>query len=326
MINNRDMSYQQKVINKVVKELIREGKTVPPEFLKNKKHSFFDFFRKSKSDAFGYDKFNKYDKSPVSLEDVSLKKKKQSFFDFFKKSKTGAFGYGKFNKYDISPVSLEDDDAVYDDILSQRSVQKIIERFIYYSRLNHRNYLYEPKEHINYSYIPKEEPYVVRESGFERSYEPDLGEETKDVHVVVYQEERKNETYKTEEDIFRQGLKDYLRNPENTVCEFVMKKANAKHLNNNSIYKKVNMTKQTFSKIISNQTKSPKFESCIQLALGLKLNLEETNELLRLAGKAFSDTHQHKVIEQYIKYNYHDYYKLNALLYEYGLPTLDSEK
>lgn len=58
-----------------------------------------------------------------------------------------------------------------------------------------------------------------------------------------------------------------------------------------SIWKNGGMSKQTFSKINSNRKPDfrPKKDSVIQLALGLKLTLNETEDFLQSAGYAFSE-------------------------------------
>lgn len=57
------------------------------------------------------------------------------------------------------------------------------------------------------------------------------------------------------------------------------------------VYKSAGLSKQTFSKIMSNRKADfrPKKDTVIQLALGLKLTLNETEDLLQSAGYAFSE-------------------------------------
>lgn len=71
------------------------------------------------------------------------------------------------------------------------------------------------------------------------------------------------------------------------------------------IYKKPEMSKQTFSKIRSNRNRDfrPKKDSVIQLAFGLELNEKETEDLLHCAGYAFSQYDRRDLI---IKKTFHD--------------------
>ena len=67
------------------------------------------------------------------------------------------------------------------------------------------------------------------------------------------------------------------------------------------MYKPVLMTKQTYSKLILNKTKEPSFESCVQLMFTYKSDMEEANKILRLVGKAFSDSEYHRTIKYFIE-------------------------
>ena len=115
---------------------------------------------------------------------------------------------------------------------------------------------------------------------------------------------------------FDKALQDYLKAPEKTVSDFVIQKQNELNLKAPEVYKPVFMTKQNYSKIISNYTKHPKFEACIQLAFGLKLNLEDTTELLRRAGNAFSDDIYDRLIMYFIEHQRYNMDELNECLYK----------
>lgn len=122
---------------------------------------------------------------------------------------------------------------------------------------------------------------------------------------------------KSKEEILKdldKSLQDYLKAPEETVSDFVIKKLNELNLKPSDVYKPVFMTRQNYSKIISNYTKHPKFGACIQLALGLKLDLADTTELLRRAGNAFSDDIYDRVIKYFIENKKYDIFELNVCL------------
>lgn len=136
--------------------------------------------------------------------------------------------------------------------------------------------------------------------------------------VPCYETATPSET--KEEDLKKldKALQDYLKAPEKTVSDFVIKKQNELNLKSSEVYKPVFMSKQNYSKIISNYTKHPKFEACIQLAFGLKLNLDETSELLRRAGNAFSDDIYDRVIKYFIEHQHYDIFELNKCLDKIG--------
>ena len=70
-------------------------------------------------------------------------------------------------------------------------------------------------------------------------------------------------------------LQDYLSQPGEKLCDFILKKRNELKLNKKSsmIYGPVLMKRDTFSKLIHNHTKEPSFETCVQMIFGLKLNI-----------------------------------------------------
>jgi hypothetical protein len=140
-----------------------------------------------------------------------------------------------------------------------------------------------------------------------------------------------DETYlserKTKEEIiktFDEDLQNYLKAPEKTVSDFVIKKKNELNLKAAEIYKPALMTRQNYSKIVTNFTKHPKFEACIQLAFGLKLDLADTTELLRRAGNAFSDDLYDRVIMYFIENGRYDMFELNKALDKMGEEPIGS--
>lgn len=66
---------------------------------------------------------------------------------------------------------------------------------------------------------------------------------------------------------------------------------------NSDIYRGAGITKQTFSKILSNRTPGfrPKKDTVIALALGLKLTINECEDLLQCAGYTFLTTERKDV-------------------------------
>lgn len=97
------------------------------------------------------------------------------------------------------------------------------------------------------------------------------------------------------------ALLDYLNQPEERLCDFIVKKQNELNRYGSEIYKPVLMTKQTYSKLISNQTKEPSFETCVQLMFTFESDIKEANKILRLAGRAFSDSEYHRTVKYFIE-------------------------
>ena len=106
---------------------------------------------------------------------------------------------------------------------------------------------------------------------------------------------------------FNDILRTYIRNYN--------KKNNTK---DSDIYKKANIPKEHFNKII-NQKIKPQKKPLIALGLALDLTKEEINELLRLAGIYLTNTNKFDLIIMFcLEKNIRDIITINEFLYEYG--------
>ena len=78
-----------------------------------------------------------------------------------------------------------------------------------------------------------------------------------------------------------------------------------------------------FSKIITNEKYHPKKKTVLALAIGMRVNLDETKDLLSRAGYALSPGNKFDLIVKYcIETGEYNIVKINILLYEYGEETL----
>ena len=64
-------------------------------------------------------------------------------------------------------------------------------------------------------------------------------------------------------------------------------------------YKRSNVSKKTFSKIKCNANYRPSKETAVSFAIGLHLNLDQTEHLLRTAGMCLSRANKFDVIIEY---------------------------
>jgi O-acetyl-ADP-ribose deacetylase (regulator of RNase III)/transcriptional regulator with XRE-family HTH domain len=95
-----------------------------------------------------------------------------------------------------------------------------------------------------------------------------------------------------------------------------------KGLKNASVYAAANISKQYFSKLLKDQVK-PSKGKVMSLAVGLRLNLDETTEFLRFAGYALSPISQtDQVVKYFIKNEDYNVIKINIVLFDYGLSPL----
>lgn len=87
-----------------------------------------------------------------------------------------------------------------------------------------------------------------------------------------------------------------------------------------AVYKAGNISKQTFSKIKNNPDMIPTKRTIIGFALGLELSLEETKELLEVAGYALSKATKFDVIVTcFLRDRNYDCMALNEFLFDHGL-------
>ena len=118
----------------------------------------------------------------------------------------------------------------------------------------------------------------------------------------------------TERKQLDKALKDYLNQPGEKLCDFIARKVREMNLKAPEVYKPVLMRKQTYSRLISNRIKEPTFETCVQLMLRFHSDIEEANKILRLAGRAFSDSEYHRTVKYFIENKEYSIDALNEAL------------
>lgn len=96
-----------------------------------------------------------------------------------------------------------------------------------------------------------------------------------------------------------------------------------KDIENAVAYKRSNVTKGAFSKIMCGDTKKPQKKTVLGFCIGLGLNLEEAGELLASADMAFNPYNKRdNLVIQCIYHKQYDINEVNAMLYACGQPLL----
>ena len=95
------------------------------------------------------------------------------------------------------------------------------------------------------------------------------------------------------------------------------------NLMDSTVYKQSNISRQHFSKIQRNRDYNPKKKTVLAFAVGLHLSEDETIDLLKSAGYAFSDGSKRDWIVRYcLEHKIYNINQVNTLLFEYDQEQL----
>ena len=117
---------------------------------------------------------------------------------------------------------------------------------------------------------------------------------------------------------------DKRLNKDLTCREYLNKLMNERHLEGVDVYRRAEVSKGTFSKIMNySKNHNPKRETIAQLALGLKLNLDEAQKLYNSAGYYLGTSNfLDRVIIFFLTERIYDIFEVNELLLYYGYQGL----
>ena len=108
-----------------------------------------------------------------------------------------------------------------------------------------------------------------------------------------------------------------------TFSEMLFRHIDQSGLTDPQVYRRANMDRRLFSKIRSNTEYQPSKNTALALAVALKLNLDQTTDLLRRAGYALSPSSKFDlIVEYFIREQLFDIFEINAVLFEYGQSLL----
>ena len=94
-------------------------------------------------------------------------------------------------------------------------------------------------------------------------------------------------------------------------------------LKDSTVYKQSNISRQHFSKIQCNRDYNPKKKTVLAFAVGLHLSEDETIDLLKSTGYAFSDGSKRDWIVRYcLEHKIYNINQVNTLLFEYDQEQL----
>ena len=119
------------------------------------------------------------------------------------------------------------------------------------------------------------------------------------------------------------SLEDMLRQMDAGFTETLLKLIDRSGEKDSVIYKRAGLSRQHFSKIRNDPHYSPTKPTAVALALALRLDLAQTNDLIGRAGFTLSNSSKFDLIIRYfIEHSNFDITEINMALYEFDQPLL----
>ena len=116
-----------------------------------------------------------------------------------------------------------------------------------------------------------------------------------------------------------ESLQEYMNNMDKPFALKLFDWIDKRGMTDVECYKKANIDKKTFSKIKCNpDTYRPSKQTAVAFAIALKLNLDETQDLLASAGLTLSRSFTFdKIIRYFIQKEIYDIFEINEALFEF---------
>ena len=119
------------------------------------------------------------------------------------------------------------------------------------------------------------------------------------------------------------SLDDFIKEKDAGFTETLLSLIKKSGKKNSAVYKKANISKQHFSKIINDPKANPSKPTAIALALALELDLNATRDLIGRAGYALTNSSTFDLIIQYfIEHKQFNVIEINIALYEFDQSLL----
>jgi hypothetical protein len=121
------------------------------------------------------------------------------------------------------------------------------------------------------------------------------------------------------------SLDEFIKGKDAGFTETLLALIKKSGMKNSSVYKKANISKQHFSKLINDPEAKPSKPTAIALALALELDLDATKDLIGRAGYALTNSSKFDLIIQYhIENKKYNVVEINTVLFEFDQSLLGS--
>ena len=127
-----------------------------------------------------------------------------------------------------------------------------------------------------------------------------------------------------EHDQYHKSLKSFVERVWGpSFSDVLLKEMRERNIEAPELYNNIGMDRRLFNKIVGQKDYRPNKNSIILICLGLHMNLDETNELLRIGGYYLSNRSRRDLVVMFcIEQQIYDVFVVDGLVREFHEPGL----